>query len=182
MNTVEALILNDDEETATEMVQKFSKLMRRVLENSQHPTITMENELETLEHYIRLEQIRFKNHFSYRIERNIDEAVLQSVIPPLTLQPFAENAILHGLRPLHRKGHLAIRVYEMADYIILEIDDDGVGRNPSVQPSDEHHSMGIGITTRRLQVFGEENERSVYVKYLDKKEGGTRVEIGLEKE
>ena len=170
-------------------MSKFSKLIRRVLNNSKSPKVTLANELEALELYIELEAIRFNNKFEYKIEveEGLEADYLE--IPPLILQPYVENSIWHGL--MHKegdRGHLSISIEKDGDYLFCAIEDNGIGRQAAMdrksKSARKHKSFGMNITSERLaNLNGQKNqEAKVKVKDLVSPDGqpmGTRVELKI---
>jgi LytS/YehU family sensor histidine kinase len=157
MNTIEAFIVEKREEEASAFLQKFSKLIRAVLENSQHDSISLALEIAVLEWYIQLEQIRANHRWLYSIDiaANIDREKTQ--LPPLILQPFVENAILHGL--YHRalaggKLHISIACTE-AGVITASIADNGIGRALAAGKNKhllhKKRSLGAQFSIERVQ-------------------------------
>ena len=134
---------------------KFAKLIRKVLENSQFETVSLEEELEALRFYTQLEEIRHEGRF--KTEYEMDESGLDKPISPMILQPFVENAILHGLRHLPEKnGQLWIRLYKKEEHLICDIEDNGIGRRKSALlrvHSLSKTSLGLKITKERLAIF-----------------------------
>lgn len=166
MQTIDAYIFKEQPAEASAFLNRFSKLIRQVLEQSQHRLISIEKELETLELYIKLEQERFDRSFLYSI--NVPRELLNGhfKIPPLLLQPYAENAILHGLRHLPAngevKGELHIRLAEQEDTIYIEVADNGIGRTASREIKErngqQHVSLAQELTRQRLaQLEGRSN-------------------------
>ncbi len=159
LSTIDSYIARKQWNEASDCLQKFSKLIRQILENSENPTISIEKELATLRLYIELEQARFAGTFAYRIEVDDDLQDASFQIPPLMLQPFAENAILHGLRHLEgRKGLLLIKLQIASrndkEYLFCQIEDNGIGRKASAelnrQYREAHKSMGMNVTFERI--------------------------------
>jgi LytS/YehU family sensor histidine kinase len=97
LNSINRFILQNERVQASEYLTKFSRLVRLILQNYQCALIPLESELESLELYLNLEGLRFNYHFDYKISvpKDLDKSALQ--VPPLILQPYAENAIWHGL-------------------------------------------------------------------------------------
>lgn len=160
MHTIDAYIFKEQPEKASAFLNKFSKLVRQILENSQHPLIGLEKELQSLELYIKLEQERFDHSFTVKTELPPDLIRQHYKIPPLLLQPYAENAILHGLRhlpPGHTKGELVISITEEDDTIRISISDNGIGREASRQINERngksHTSMAQQLTRQRLEIM-----------------------------
>jgi ligand-binding sensor domain-containing protein len=164
MNTIEAFIIEKREKEASSFLQKFSKLIRAVLENSQHDAISLALEIEVLEWYIQLEQIRANHRWNYSINiaANIDREKTQ--LPPLILQPFVENAILHGL--YHRTqagGNLQISIASTEAGILTAcIADNGIGRALAAGKNKhllhKKRSLGAQFTierVRKLNALGE---------------------------
>jgi ligand-binding sensor domain-containing protein len=157
INSIQHYILNHDRLIANKMLSSFAKLMRNVLENSAAEFVALNKELETLHLYILLEQERFESKFTFTIQTDdkIDQITTQ--VPPMIIQPFVENAILHGLVPLkNQPGHLIIRLKLQGDFILCTVEDNGIGRERSDEinksKKNSHHSHGIQITTERLHL------------------------------
>jgi streptogramin lyase len=154
LNSIQHFITNRDKEEALNYLSKFSKLIRKILENSRENTVSISNELELLELYIQLEQLRFSNKFDYHIA--IDEKIdLQNTeIPPLLIQPYIENAILHGLINKNDKGDLWLSLERNNGLLICKIEDNGIGRARSQEIEQgkvsRHRSLGIKVTEERI--------------------------------
>ncbi|MCB0531224.1 MAG: histidine kinase [Saprospiraceae bacterium] len=179
LNTIEALIIEENPDAASALLQKFSKLVRLVLENSQHPKIALKAELEALELYLQLEVIRLDDRFTYRIDVDPELEQHHCYLPPMILQPFAENAILHGLRHLHdRKGLLTVRLRPetAADgkkYLHCEIEDNGIGRaqaaeiNARTRISGKKQSLGSRLTSQRVELLNTPGNQDYTVEITD---------------
>ena len=160
MNSIKGIIVKKEEKKAADYLTKFSSLLRGILANSEKKKIVLAKEIEALKLYIELESLRFTREFNYQIQidKNIDTGFTR--IPPLILQPFVENAIWHGLIP-KKSGinKLNINIFRENDFVILEIEDNGVGRKKEVVVKEKKHkSMGIGITEKRAKLLHSENE------------------------
>ncbi|WP_272150216.1 histidine kinase [Tenacibaculum aiptasiae] len=170
-NTIE-----EDSEKSIKYIQKFSKLLRSIFQNSTKNYVPIEDELESLQNYIELQQFRFPEKFDYRIENKIDTED-EVLIPPMLLQPFVENAIIHGFRKRELKGNLLIQLNLTKKYIECFIDDNGVGidennfdKRSSVKLIDEFlkKMTGEGIIIFNKKVAFKEIEIT-----------GTRVELKI---
>ncbi|WP_338871912.1 two-component regulator propeller domain-containing protein [Spirosoma sp. SC4-14] len=154
MNTIDAYILTNRPDAASFFLQKFSRLVRQVLENSRETLISVEQELETLILYVELEEERAEHQFSHRV--TVDPDAKANLIPPLLLQPFVENAILHGLRhKTNGPGLLQIQIQKEADQLHCRIEDNGIGRAKaaSFKPQNNFRhfqSLGSTVTTERI--------------------------------
>jgi len=187
MNIIDGLITGNRREEAQNFLQKFSKLIRLVLENSQHQLVPLQLDIEALKLYTALEAVRYSHEFSYRFE--IDKALLEShyKIPPLLLQPYVENAIVHGLR--HKEsggGIVALYIKKKADHVAIVIEDNGIGRAKAraigKHNSGTHQPIGLNITGKRIDLLKLTNGDNISLTITDLCEGeepGTRVLIQL---
>lgn len=184
LNTIEGFVLENKKWEASVFLQKFSKLIRLVLENAQYSTIPLEQDLDALRMYVDLEKVRYEGIFDAKIVA--DEALLEKPIPPMLLQPFVENAILHGLR--HRNtegGHLKVIVQQKdAQHIECIIEDNGIGRTNAAllhQQKENLHktSLGMKFTEERLRFFADTAVMTIEDAFPNEKNCGTRVRIVL---
>jgi sensor histidine kinase YesM len=160
LNSIENFIMQNKERQASDYLNKFARLIRIILENSLHNLIPVMQDLEALQLYVDLEQFRFHNKFSYQV--CIDKELTEDnyKVPPLLIQPFVENAIVHGLANSDRSDlRLSVRVRMMGDYIHYTIEDNGVGRKRAalyqVQNRKNHRSVGLHITQERINIFNQ---------------------------
>jgi LytS/YehU family sensor histidine kinase len=179
-------ILENNKLQASEYLSKFSRLVRLILQNSQEAIISLEKELEALRLYLELEALRFDHKFEYKIiiDGKVDTTVLK--VPPLIIQPYAENAIWHGLMHKKEKGHLEIELYIEDETLFCKIADDGIGRNKAAElkskSASTQKSMGMRITADRIAVLQQQKQNSITITDLifpDGKPGGTEVLIKI---
>ena len=177
MNTIDAYIHQNDVAKASGFLNKFSQLIRATLENSQYPFITLQKDITALQLYIALEQQRHNNNFTCRLQ--IPDSILNKgyKIPPLLIQPYGENAILHGLRHKAGDGLLKITFSEKDDYLCCTIEDNGVGRKAAAAISAEkklhsHQSLGTQISSNRLETINYLHQVSSSVEITDKNNNG----------
>jgi tetratricopeptide (TPR) repeat protein len=163
LNSINRFILQNDKFQASEYLTKFSKLVRLILQNSQNILIPLESELEALKLYLELEALRFDQHFDYKInvEKNLDVSAVK--VPPLIIQPYAENAIWHGLMHKEEKGHLEIEIVLQEDALLCKITDDGIGRKRAMElksgSASAHKSMGMRITADRIAIHQQKKQK-----------------------
>jgi ligand-binding sensor domain-containing protein len=188
LNAIQYFIFKKDQLTANRYISKFSRLMRLFLESSNSSITLLEDEVELLELYIELEQLRLKHKFDYSVQ----------VIPPLAssgtriystfLQPFVENAINHGIRHKEGKGQLDIRFEQHPKGVKCIIEDDGIGRRQAKELADRsnksYESRGMQLIADRVEVIEQLNERKIEIQIVDlldenQQSAGTRVEIVL---
>ena len=187
MNSINRYILSNEKEKASEYLGQFAQLTRSILDNSRNRTIALADELKMLHHYLSLENHRFRQqiNWTFTISPDLDEDEVQ--VPSMLLQPFAENAILHGLAP-KGGGHIAVEISEHENRLQCIIRDDGVGRQIRTPlPTDEkpkHASVGMRLISEQLDAFAglEGQSASIAVNDLKDTEGnptGTEVIIIL---
>jgi LytS/YehU family sensor histidine kinase len=188
LSSINRFILINKTEEASDYLTKFSRLIRMALHNSEKTLITLESELEALRLYLDLERLRFKNAFDYSITfiNSIDTNAVY--IPPMLIQPFAENAIWHGL--MHKKGVgcLEIQMCSEDKALTCVIMDNGIGRDKAgtlnSKSAEKNKSMGVEITTSRLALLNKsKNEAAIFnIEDLfdeDGKSSGTKVTLKM---
>jgi LytS/YehU family sensor histidine kinase len=145
-----------------------------VLQNSSKKSIPLANEIETLRLYIDLERVRFKKHFDYIIRGNEMLDAESIMVPPLLLQPFAENAIWHGLMHKEEGGELTISISQEGEMLSCIISDNGIGREKAAalksKSASYKKSMGMQITASRLQILNEGNDKQSSLQIIDIKD------------
>jgi ligand-binding sensor domain-containing protein len=186
LNSIQSFILKNDTDKAVSYLGKFSQLMRLILIHSTETYISIKEELRALHYYLEIENLRFDNKFSYSItvDKAIDEEFME--IPPMIIQPYVENAILHGLLQKEGKGHIDIRLSLAGHHILFVIEDNGIGRDKAQQIQKEsglqRKSRGMLITMERLQVLNRNKNEDFSIRIIDLKDNnglpsGTRVEL-----
>jgi ligand-binding sensor domain-containing protein len=187
LNTVDSYILRNKTDEASEFLNKFSKLIRMILENSRQEFVPLIQDLKALELYIKLEQERSFPQFQYEI--NIDQNLNENefFVPSMLIQPFVENAILHGLR--HKKdeiGELFLNLKVTDNQLIIFVIDNGIGREASQKINSLKNilkqSVGVKLSEERIAKLNEIYAPQSYLKITDIDENndkGTIVEIGL---
>lgn len=187
MNIIDGLITSNRTEEAQDFLQKFSKLIRLVLENSQYQLVPLQQDLQALELYTGLEVIRNNHCFTYTFD--VDETLLENdyKIPPLLLQPYIENAIVHGLRNKENgEGKLLVRIKKEADKIRITIEDNGIGRTAATALNEAnkkpHQQLGMKVTGKRIDLLQllSDNQVEFNIDNINQETGtGTRVTIVL---
>ena len=187
LNSIDNLIQVDEKEKATLYLAKFAKLIRSILENSKNNVVPCWKDVETLRLYLELEELRCDKKFIYSI--NIADEIMNGdyKVPPLVIQPFVENAIHHGLlNKIEDDKKLLIDVTVKNNHIYYCIEDNGVGRAKAASYKQlnkpAHESMGMQITTDRINLFNQHKNGSVIITDLLNKQhesAGTRVEVEL---
>ena len=189
MNSIQYFISKNERENALIYLSLFSKLIRNILTGTVENKTTIHHEMETLQNYIELENLRFDTKFEveYEIDKSLD--IRQIEIPSLLLQPYVENAILHGLYNKTGKGKLSIKLQERDENtIIFVVEDNGVGREEAkkikqANQINNHKSVGMVLTKERLDIINKTNNISVIINDLTDNNGkpaGTRIELYVE--
>lgn len=157
LNSVNGFISNNEERKANRYISDFSKLMRTVLNNSNNPTITLADEIKSLEIYMSLEHSRFEDKFDYEIAIDQELNSEEIEVPPMLIQPYIENAVWHGLRYREKKGFLSLHIAQKGSKLIATIEDNGIGRVQSEKLKTAHQqdykSTGIANTKERIRLL-----------------------------
>jgi tetratricopeptide (TPR) repeat protein len=173
LNSIQHFMAHNDIMNANKYLTEFASLMRKTLDSSNSSNISLQNELDYLESYLQLEGMRFENKFRYELKCDNDIDANAIEIPTMIIQPFAENAIRHGLQYLENKeGKLTIIFYKNNGTMICEIDDNGIGREQSRKlksPHADHHSLGMELTQQRLELIGKAKHAHYKFDVIDKK-------------
>jgi len=187
LNSIQALIFQNDIKNSTLYLGKFSHLMRRVLESSGKDTISLQEEIEILKLYLDLEKLRFGSDLAFEIKIENDLNIYDIYIPPMLIQPYIENAFKHGL--LHKKGDkkLMIRFFQKDNAALCEITDNGIGRKHAeeikARLKEKHQSFATQATEKRVELLNTITHQNYTVTIEDLYENnqpvGTRVQITI---
>ncbi|RLD59271.1 MAG: hypothetical protein DRJ05_06645 [Bacteroidetes bacterium] len=168
---IQSYIYQKDPVSAGDFLAKFADLVRMILESSRVEFVLFANEMNALDNYLQLQNLRFENKFGYEInvDENIDKENLG--IPPMLAQPFIENAIEHGLRFKKEKGLLQINYHREGDKIVFSIEDNGIGRAKAkeLNKKKEHLSIAINITKERLAILSKKFKHQFRLEIVDLK-------------
>ena len=165
LNSIHSFLLFEENENAEKYLIRFSKLMRQILGNSRKWYITAEEECEMLTNYILLEQMRFKSTFAFTIDCDLKHLPTHAFIPPMLIQPYVENAIIHGLNKRPEGGELFLKFYVEDHFLKVVIQDNGIGYSESLkhQRDTGHKSYGTQITEERLKSLKGKNNEEYHV-------------------
>ena len=171
LNSIQGYIANNDKTQAKWYLSKFAKLMRLILDNAREEFIPLKDEIEILENYLTLEKLRRNNKFEFSIKIDVSTDTEAIEIPPMIVQPFVENSVLHGIKQKEGKGNISINFRTEEKMLICEITDDGIGRDKAKElksiSSAEHKSSAIAITEERLKRLGREHNQDAGVTITD---------------
>ena len=183
LNSIQFFIAKNDRLNAINYLSTFSKLIRGILTNSVNNKVKLADEIELLKHYVNLELLRFEDKFEFILSVSPDLEIDNIEVPSLLIQPYVENAILHGLYNKISKGVLKILVRQDQDSVLFEIEDNGIGRDAArklrEQNFPQHKSMGTVLTEERFKLINMEEKASFEIIDLfeGEKSTGTLVKI-----
>ena len=189
LNSIENFMMRNERRTASEYLTKFSELIRIMLDSSRTDLVPFLKSLEAIQLYVELERLRFNNKFTFQL--TIDPVLSNNDfrVPPLLIQAYVENAILHGLSQSERDSlKLSIAATLQNDYIIYTIEDNGIGREQSAKYKQHnkpfHKSLGSQLTQERIDIFNLQHNAESRVVITDlynnnNEPCGTRVQLKI---
>ncbi|HXB34592.1 MAG TPA: two-component regulator propeller domain-containing protein [Puia sp.] len=190
LNSIQQFIFDGDELAVNNYISGFARLIRATLHNSSRPFISVTDEINYLSTYLSLEKMRFKDKMEYFVE--VDPAIDQekSLLPPMLIQPYAENCMRHGLRHMESggKGYILITMQREEGRLIIVVEDNGIGRKKAMEYKSREHieyqSKGMSMTAARIRIISAVYGGDITVKVEDVMNGegkpaGTRVLISL---
>lgn len=145
LNSVQNYLLTNRGIEGAKYLSKFSKLVRTIMENSNHQYLSFEKIIDTLRMYVEIESFRFNHEFAYTFDIEENDILLDALLPPMLLQPYVENAIWHGLMPREGEKKLTITARLIHKHIVCTIQDNGVGRDFAPR-TEGHISRGQEMT------------------------------------
>jgi len=189
LNSIKLYIIDNEKENAVYYLNKFSKLIRKILSATKEKKTTLIDEIETMKLYLNIENIRFENsiNYSFIIDKNLNINTIK--IPSLILQPFLENAIWHGLSSKKDNKNIVLTFKkEKNSYLIITIEDNGIGRKKSAEIKEKkihkRESIGIQLTEDRLENFSKYFKNDFAIDFIDlydnnQKPTGTKVVLKI---
>lgn len=172
LNSIKLYIINNEKENAVYYLNKFSKFIRKILIASTEKEISLEDELDTMQLYMNIENIRFSNEIDFTIQVDPKISTSNICVPSLILQPFLENAVWHGLSSKKENKQIELRVDKGNDeFITISITDNGIGRKASEKINQDRilkrKSVGLSITKARLTNFSKRFTRDYKMEIED---------------
>jgi len=183
LNSIQHYINVQDRQNANRYLSDFASLIRKNFEAAQQSFIPLEQELENIKIYMRLEQMRFNDRFSYRVV--VDENLEPDdwMIPTMVLQPLLENALLHGIMPSAVKGKIVIELKDLENNLLIVITDNGIGIDNSLALKDVngHKSRGMELIKKRIAALSRFGQRAVTISmsqaFDSRKNPGNRIHL-----
>lgn len=188
LNSIQFYLYQQDKMAVNEYLNKFSLLIRKTLDNSRQPAISLKEEIEMVRLYLELESLRFKDRLSWEIEVDEEIDLIEMKVPPMLIQPLVENAITHGLRHKPESGTVRVTFTMLEEVIECRVEDNGIGRQAALEIQSTahpgHQSVGTSISETRLKLINELYGKNLSIRYNDLtapdgKPTGTLVMISL---
>lgn len=189
LNSIDSYIIKNETRKASEYLNNFARLIRLILQNSRANYVSLKDEVEAIELYLQMENLRFRDKFAYeiRIDENVDPSAVD--IPPMLIQPYVENAIWHGL--MHKedksRGMVIFSISRENGFLKCAVQDNGIGREKprelkAKRPLRGQQSYGMRITNDRINLINKLYNSNTTVQVIDLKDEqqnplGTRVEL-----
>ena len=181
LNSIKDMILSEDKKNASKYLSRFAQLIRLNLEHSKKAFITLEENIEYLTHYLKMEQLRFPD-LIFNIDADPGINKYEVFLPPMLIQPLVENAIWHGLLLQSGEKKLQIRFLQKGNSLLCEIEDNGIGIRTALgqksQVPNMHHSLGIRNINQRINVLNEKYRMRYQLIIKDKADISTSEDSG----
>ena len=183
LNSIYYFVGRKEKIEAQNYLSEFAFLMRQVLNSSRSGTVTLENEVKSLKTYLELEELRFNQSHTivFEIAEELQSRLPSIEIPGMIVQPYLENAIVHGLLPKTEPGKLLFKLDLDGQWLVILIEDNGVGRGFSIhgKKAKNHTSHGSSITQERIDLLNKKSRRKISAYTEDLVPGGTRVTLQI---
>jgi sensor histidine kinase YesM len=160
MNSIQNYIIDNDTNDALMYLGEFSKLMRQTLNNSSKSRITLADEIDYLESYVRLEKMRYKDSVNFVISIDAEIDINEMYIPPMILQPLIENVFIHAFDSKSLNPTIEVSFTILDDWLICKIRDNGKGFNTDING---HASKGIKLIKERLNLIQGSVKNSILI-------------------
>lgn len=189
LNSIREMVLNNQNIEASHFLSKFAQLIRMTLDQSRQSFISLRNTIDYLHRYAEMEQVR-NSHFTFRILADEELDLDETVLPPMLIQPFIENAIWHGTTCTQKNININIDFKRQGNQLACIIDDNGIGVEQSLKNKKDndtgmHQSVGIANIKNRIHLLNEKYKMQCSIHIEDKstiatsKENGTLVTLQL---
>lgn len=190
LNSIKLYTEQHNSQAASHYLDKFARLIRNTLDHSRMEKVILRDEINSLELYLQMETMRFKDKLNYTIEmdENVEAEFIE--IPPMLVQPYVENAIWHGLMHKNEGGKIRIHFAQVQQnsLLVITVSDNGIGRKKAAtlksKSADQHKSYGTKITGERIALINEKYGAAAQITIEDQEDAagnatGTLVTIKL---
>ncbi|MBN2668741.1 MAG: tetratricopeptide repeat protein [Bacteroidales bacterium] len=168
LNSIQQYVLSNQAIEAAKYLSRFTQLMRNIILNSRNEAVKIETEIETLENYMLLQQMRFKEKFDFKIEIDKDIDQEHDKVPPMLAQPIIENALQHGFKNIDYKGLIELQFTIENNNIILTIKDNGIGLKAGQKNNDNHISYARKIIEERITNLNKKSKTTLSYELKDR--------------
>lgn len=165
LNSIYFYIQSQKSEEAGQFLLKFSKLMRLVLENSRHKSILLSEDAEALKIYMELEAIKKPFTFEFKYGNDVDPELL--LVPPMIIQPFIENSIIHGFKAKQHDAHISIEINKVDGELQYVCIDNGEISDETSEAKGKHRSLGTVVTRERLDLLRTSGRKKARFESID---------------
>ncbi len=182
LNSIQHFVADNNADAAAHYLACFARLVRLALHGAVDGYHSLREEIEMLNNYLLLEQLRFQRRFAYRISVDAAIDLDDTPLPPLLVQPFVENALLHGLQNKSEMGFIAVAFALKDRKLIITITDNGPGLKATNDPKHPHRSVGMMLTQQRLALLSDEKTQGAHWENLIHPDGtpaGLRVTLRI---
>lgn len=178
LNSIHQYINQVNNEQASNLLLKFSKLIRTILQHSTREEIPLNEEIDQISLYISIEELRFSNQFTSQITIDPTLQTDEILVPTMIIQPFIENAIVHGISTLKdRKGELKIAIQQLNEtHLQIRIEDNGNGIFSGVKNKTSHESLSMKLIEERLKLLDSKELDHLKIEELNP---GTRITVRI---
>ncbi len=169
LTSIQSYMFEKDTKKAAMYLSAFSKLTRSILDGSRKDFVSLQEDYDNNDNYLKIQQMRFDNLFDYAIsvDESIDPDTIQ--IAPMLIQPFIENAVIHGFKDIKYQGHLKIAYKKVKDSIQITVEDNG--KSNGIANKENHKSHALSITKERLRILNKKSQKDITFKISNSDKG-----------
>lgn len=182
LSAIQNMVIRADKMEAAGLVASFSRFIRFILDSSMSNLIPLDKEIEAINLYLDLQKVRFPNLFTFNINIDINESTSEVLVPPLIIQPFVENSVIHGFPKNLSDGKLNVTIFQDNGHLCCRVKDNGIGFKNSVEKKEgAHKSVATQIARERLDILSKRYKcnASIVHEKLKESEKGTSILITL---
>lgn len=180
LNSILANLYEKNFSVADRLLTIFSHLIRTVIENSHNEMISLDVEIDFIEKYIEMEQVRAQNAFSLKLEIDpkLKANIYNTLLTPMLIQPFIEQAVWHRLMPSKEKRELTVRFEKFIEAVRCSIIDNGIGLKQSMQTNNgKYDTSGTKNVRDRIMLLNSLSAQKIKTVEQDLDEGGSMIQL-----
>lgn len=174
LSAIQNLIIKGESEKANHYLIAFSKLMRLTLDKSEKGLVPLADEIESIKKYLELENLRFQFEFKIAIDASLN--IYEIEIPGMLIQPFIENAIIHGINEIEGEKEVTVEIKKQENYLVCIISDNGIGIQASKTKSKTNINRdryGLKLAQDRIDLINKSHKTNAKIEIIDKQENGS---------